>query len=222
MMIKNKKEYIKEIITRLDILYPNAKISLNFKNPFELLIATILSAQCTDKRVNIVTKDLFKKYKTPLDFKNANIDELQKDIYSTGFYKNKAKNIKNLATVIVDHYDGKVPESMDILVKLPGIGRKTANVVLMNAFSFNTGVVVDTHMIRLSGRLGLIGKKLIKSKSALKIEIVLNKIVEKSSYLHFSDLIIAHGRATCIAQNPKCNECILKDICPKIGVKDTR
>ncbi len=218
-MSKNRREYVKEIIEKLDILYPNAKISLNFKNPFELLIATILSAQCTDKRVNIVTKDLFKKYKTPIDFKNIDIEELQKKIYSTGFYKNKAKNIKNLATIIVDQYSGNVPSDIDILVKLPGIGRKTANVVLMNAFSFNTGVVVDTHMIRLSGRLGLIGKNLIKSKNANKIELVLNKIVEKSSYLHFSDLIIAHGRKICVAQKPRCDECILKDICPKIGVK---
>ncbi|MHB8362851.1 MAG: endonuclease III [Patescibacteria group bacterium] len=218
-MSKNKREYVKEIIEKLDILYPNAKISLNFKNPFELLIATILSAQCTDKRVNMVTKGLFKKYKTPIDFKNVDIDILEKEIYSTGFYKNKAKNIKNLATIIVDQYGGNVPKDIDILVKLPGIGRKTANVVLMNAFSFNTGVVVDTHMIRLSGRLGLIGKNLIKSKNANKIELVLNKIVEKSSYLHFSDLIIAHGRGICVAQKPRCDMCILKDICPKIGVK---
>jgi endonuclease-3 len=218
-MSKNKKEYVKEIIEKLDILYPNAKISLNFKNPFELLIATILSAQCTDKRVNMVTKGLFKKYKTPIDFKNVDIDILEKEIYSTGFYKNKAKNIKNLATIIVDQYGGNVPKDIDILVKLPGIGRKTANVVLMNAFSFNTGVVVDTHMIRLSGRLGLIGKNLIKSKNANKIELVLNKIVEKSSYLHFSDLIIAHGREICVAQKPRCDMCILKDTCPKIGVK---
>ncbi|MHB8443289.1 MAG: endonuclease III [Patescibacteria group bacterium] len=218
-MSKNKREYVKEIIEKLDILYPNAKISLNFKNPFELLIATILSAQCTDKRVNMVTKGLFKKYKTPVDFKNVDINTLEKEIYSTGFYKNKAKNIKKLATIIVDQYGGNVPNDIDILVKLPGIGRKTANVVLMNAFSFNTGVVVDTHMIRLSGRLGLIGKHLIKSKNANKIELVLNKIVEKSSYLHFSDLIIAHGREICVAKKPKCDMCILKDICPKIGVK---
>ncbi len=221
-MNKNKKEYVKKIIEKLDVLYPNAKISLNFKNPFELLVATILSAQCTDKRVNIVTKDLFEKYKTPLDFKNVNIEELQKDIYSTGFYKNKAKNIKNLATYIVDKYKGEIPEDIDTLIKLPGIGRKTANVVLMNAFSKNTGVVVDTHMIRLSGRLGLIRKNLMDSKNADKIEQVLNKIVEKSNYLHFSDLIIAHGREICVAKKPRCNMCILKDICPKIGVKEIK
>jgi endonuclease-3 len=209
-----KQELVKIVIKRLKKNYPKAKISLDFNTPFELLVATILSAQCTDKRVNIVTKKLFKKYINIEDYGKSDINILEQDIYSTGFYKNKAKNIKNLANTIIKEYDKKIPSSINELIKLPGIGRKTANVFLSNYHKKNVGVIVDTHMIRITNLLHL-----SKGKNAVNIETQLNKIVPKKDYLLFSDLIIAHGREICIARNPKCNICPLSDICPSSKIR---
>ena len=204
-----KTQYVSEIIKRLSTIYPNAGISLNYSNLFELLIATILSAQCTDKKVNEVTKKLFKKYKSFSDFVNIDIKILEKDIYQTGFYRNKSKSIKAISQIIVDKYNNKIPEDFTDLIKLPGIGRKTANVVLGNYTGSPEGVIVDTHMIRLSHLL-----KLTNQKNPTKIEIELSKLMPKDEYVHFSNLIIAHGRNICIARKPKCKDCILNDICP--------
>ena len=204
-----KTQYVSEIIQRLSTIYPNTGISLNYSNLFELLIATILSAQCTDKKVNEVTKKLFKKYKSFSDFVNIDIKILEKDIYQTGFYRNKSKSIKAISQIIVDKYNNKIPEDFTDLIKLPGIGRKTANVVLGNYTGSPEGVIVDTHMIRLSHLL-----KLTNQKNPTKIEIELSKLMPKDEYVHFSNLIIAHGRNICIARKPKCKDCILNDICP--------
>ena len=204
-----KTQYVSEIIKRLSTIYINAGISLNYSNLFELLIATILSAQCTDKKVNEVTKKLFKKYKSFSDFVNIDIKILEKDIYQTGFYRNKSKSIKAISQIIVDKYNNKIPEDFTDLIKLPGIGRKTANVVLGNYTGSPEGVIVDTHMIRLSHLL-----KLTNQKNPTKIEIELSKLMPKDEYVHFSNLIIAHGRNICIARKPKCKDCILNDICP--------
>ncbi len=198
-----------EIITLLRKQFPNPKTALDHKNVHQLLVSTILSAQCTDKRVNIVTKDLFKKYKSLKDFANVKQTELEKDIKSTGFYRNKAKNIIKCSKQILNEFDGQVPNKMEDLVKLAGVGRKTANVVLGNWFGKDEGIVVDTHVTRISNRLGL-----VKSENAIIIERELIKIVPKKNWKDFSHLLIAHGRKTCIARNPKCNECVLLNICP--------
>lgn len=205
----NKKTYVKNIVKRLSLIYPNAKITLKFSNPFELVIATILAAQCTDKRVNIVTEKLFKKYKTPKDYIKTPLQEIEQDIKSTGFFRNKAKHIKELAIKIVKDYEGKVPDSMKELTQLPGVGRKTANVVISNCFDRNDGVIVDTHMIRIAQLLGL-----TYEKDAVKIEKELNELMEPKDYLYFSNLIIALGRNICIARRPKCEICPLNNICP--------
>ncbi|MCL4392711.1 endonuclease III [Patescibacteria group bacterium] len=212
--MKNKKTYINEIIKRLSAIYPNAHISLNYSNLFELLIATILSAQCTDKKVNEVTSALFKKYKSFNDFYNVSQEELQQDIKQTGFFRNKAKSIKAISRIIISEYNGEIPTEFDKLVKLPGIGRKTANVVLGNFLGKAEGIVVDTHMIRLSHLLNL-----TKEKNPEKIESDLSKLIDQSQYIHFSDLIIAHGRNICIARKPKCSDCVLNDICPSAKLK---
>ncbi len=208
-----REEYIKKILEKLQERYPQSKITLNYTNWYELLIATILAAQCTDKRVNIVTEKLFVKYKTLKDYGDADLKELEKDIYSTGFYRNKAKNIKHLANKLIKK--DKIPQSMDELIKLPGIGRKTANVFLSNYLNKNEGVIVDTHMIRISNLL-----KLVHSKNPSIIEKKLNNIIPKKDYLLFSNLIISLGRDTCIAKKPKCNICILQNICPSANIKN--
>ncbi len=205
----NKKTYVKNIIKRLSLIYPNAKITLKFSSPFELVIATILAAQCTDKRVNIVTEKLFKKYKTPKDYIKTPLQEIEHDIKSTGFFRNKAKHIKELAIKIVNDYEDKVPDSIKELTQLPGVGRKTANVVISNCFYRNEGVIVDTHMIRIAQLLGL-----TYEKDAVKIEKELNELMEPKDYLYFSNLIIALGRNICIARRPKCEICPLNNICP--------
>ena len=200
----------KEILERLKKEYPNIKgTALNYSNPLELLIATILSAQTTDKRVNMVTKELFKKYKNARDYANASLEELQEMIKSVNFYKNKAKYIKEGCRIIDEEYNGKVPESMEELIKLPGVSRKTANVVLSNAFRKDEGIVVDTHVIRLSKRLGL-----TKESDRNKIENDLMKKFPKEEWFDLSNLLIAHGRKICKAKNPDCENCILKDMCP--------
>jgi endonuclease III len=203
-----------KIIAALQRTYPNAHCELNYSNPLELLIATILSAQCTDKRVNIVTQELFKKYRSASAFANADISELENNIRSTGFYKNKARNIKSACADIIAKHGGKVPRTMDDLRELGGVGRKTANVVLGNAFGINAGVVVDTHVARLSHRLGL-----TRQKTPEKIELELMALVPQKQWALFSHWLIWHGRRRCYARNPDCTNCEIKKLCPQIGVK---
>lgn len=202
-------EKIQEILRRLYILYPNPKTALNFETPLELLIATILSAQCTDKLVNLVTPGLFAKYRTTQDYANAPVEQLQQDISRVNFYRNKAKLIKAMAQMLVSDFGSQVPKTMEELDSLPGVARKTANVVLGNAFGINDGVVVDTHVSRLSQRLGL-----TKEKDPVKIERDLMKVVAREEWLNFSHLLIEHGRAICKAPKPKCPDCSLREICP--------
>ena len=203
------------IISVLKRVYPTAHCELNFSNPLELLIATILSAQCTDKRVNIVTADLFKKYRSAKDFAEADLAVLENDVRSTGFYKNKARNIKSACVDILSMHHGQVPSSMEELVQLGGVGRKTANVVLGNAFNINIGVVVDTHIGRLSHRLGLTGHR-----APEKIEKDLMVLVPQNEWTLFSHLLIWHGRRRCVARKPDCAGCEIRDLCPRIGVKE--
>lgn len=202
------REKVKEIIKRLKSLYPNAKIALNFENPLQLLVATILSAQCTDERVNMVTSELFKKYPDAKAFANASLDELAEDIRSTGFYQQKAKYIKETCQILVNKYGGEVPRTMEELLELPGVARKTANIVLANAYGIVEGIAVDTHVSRLSQRLGL-----VTSKNPEKIEKELLDIVPKEEWFIFPLLLQAHGRKICLARKPKCEECVLKELC---------
>jgi endonuclease III len=210
-----KIERTKKIIAGLEKAYPNAHCELNFSNPLELLIATILSAQCTDKRVNIVTESLFKRYRSAEDFAKADLPELEQAIKTAGFYRNKAKSIKAAAQSIVEKHDGKVPRTMEELIELGGVGRKTANVVLGNAFDTNVGVVVDTHVARLSFRLGLVAET-----DPVKIEQVLMKLVPQEKWTLFSHLLIWHGRRRCFARKPDCAHCEVLKLCPRNGVKE--
>ena len=205
----------KQIIAGLQQAYPQAHCELVHGNPVELLVATILSAQCTDKRVNIVTEKLFKKYRSVKDFAEADLTELENDVRTTGFYKNKARNIKSACRDIVGKHGGKVPQTMEELIQLGGVGRKTANVVLGNAFDINVGVVVDTHVGRLSYRLGL-----TKHSSPEKIEQDLIKLVPQNQWTLFSHLLIWHGRRRCYARKPDCAKCELLKLCPRLGVKE--
>jgi endonuclease-3 len=198
-----------KIIELLEKEYPKAKTALHYTSPLEILIATMLSAQCTDKRVNIVTKSLFKKYKTAEDYANADLREFEEDIRSTGFYKNKAKNIKMSGWMLVERFNSQVPWTMDELLELPGVARKTANIVLSNAYDVIEGIAVDTHVRRLSKRLGL-----SENKNPDKIEADLMLIVPKSHWKRITDLLIFHGRNVCMARKPKCSLCILNKICP--------
>ena len=206
--LKQKIFRMAEIISILKIEYPNSKCSLEYETPFQLLVATVLSAQCTDERVNKVVVPLFKKYPTPKAFTQLTVSEIGKEIYSTGFYNNKAKSIKGLSHVLVDKYSGEVPGEIDLLVNLPGVGRKTANVVLGNIFHI-PGIVVDTHVTRLTNLLGF-----SNSKNAVVIERELEKIINKFDWILFTHLIIDHGRAVCVANRPKCSECTLSNLCP--------
>lgn len=189
--------------------YPNAHCELNYRNPLELLVATVLSAQCTDKRVNIVTESLFKKYGSAEDFARAPLKELEEGIRSTGFYRSKAKNIQAACRKLIEWHGGRVPKTMEELVKLDGVGRKTANVILGNAFGMNAGVVVDTHVTRLSGRLGL-----TKHEQPEKIEMDLMKLVPEKYWTLWSHWLIWHGRRRCVARKPDCPNCELKELCP--------
>jgi endonuclease-3 len=202
------KEKAKEVVARLKKAYPDAKIALKFENALQLLIATILSAQCRDERVNNVTENLFKKYKTAEDFANADLEELAEDIKSTGFYKQKAKYIKEACKIIIERYNGEVPRSMDELLELPGVARKTANIVLANAYGIVDGIPVDTHVRRLSQRLGL-----VSSKQPEKIEKELMEVLDKEDWFIFPYLLQAHGRKICTSKKPRCEKCILKDLC---------
>jgi endonuclease-3 len=211
---KQLKERAKQVIRLLKRAYPDAKCSLNHSNAFELLIATILSAQCTDERVNIVTADLFRKYRKPEDYLKVSEKELQKDIRTTGFFRNKTKSIQGTAKVLTESYGGKVPDTMEELLELPGVARKTANVVLGNAFGVKSGIVVDTHVTRLSHRLGL-----TEHKTAEKIERDLIELVPKKDWVIFSHLLIYHGRRVCKARNPSCAECVVEKLCPSSYLK---
>jgi endonuclease-3 len=208
------KRRTRKIIRSLKRAYPDAKCSLNHSNAFELLIATILSAQCTDARVNMVTQDLFRKYRKPEDYLKVSEKELQQDIRTTGFFRNKTKSIQGTAKTLSEQYRGRVPHNMEQLLELPGVARKTANVVLGNAFGINSGVVVDTHVTRLSRRLGL-----TIQKTAEKIELDLITIVPKKDWVIFSHLLIAHGRAICRARTPLCAECVVERLCPSSYLK---
>ncbi|MDP2920895.1 MAG: endonuclease III [Candidatus Omnitrophota bacterium] len=199
----------KEIIRILKKEYPEAKIALKFKNTWQLLVATILSAQCTDVRVNQVTPVLFKKYKDISDFAKADLKELEKDIHSTGFYKNKAKSIIGSAREILSEFSAKVPDTMEELTGLPGVGRKTANVILSSGFGISVGIVVDTHVIRISRLLGI-----TRNTDPEKIERDLMKIVPRKDWAVFSHLIILHGRKICIARRPLCGACKIDKLCP--------
>jgi len=208
------KARTREVIRRLKRAYPGAKCSLNHSNPFELLVATILSAQCTDERVNIVTADLFRKYRKPEDYLKVPPRELEKDIQSTGFFRNKTKSIQGTAKMLSEQYHGEVPQTMDELLELPGVARKTANVVLGNAFDIHAGVVVDTHVTRLSHRLAF-----TQQKTAEKIEQELIPIVPKKDWVIFPHLMIYHGRKICKARNPLCAECTIEKQCPSSYLK---
>jgi len=203
----------RQIIAGLQQAYPDAHCELNFRTPLELLIATILSAQCTDKRVNIVTADLFKKYRSAADYANAPSDALEAAIKTTGFFRNKAKSIQSCCRSLVEKHGGEVPRTMEALVELGGVGRKTANVVLGNAFGLNEGVVVDTHVGRLALRLGL-----TKETAAEKVEQELAKLVPREQWTMFSHWLIWHGRRRCAARKPDCAQCEIAALCPRIGV----
>jgi endonuclease-3 len=207
-----KSARLKKIIAALQRAYPDAHCELNHTSPLELLIATILSAQCTDKRVNIVTKELFKKYRAAADYADAPLAELEQAIKTAGFFRNKAKNIQACCRKLVERHGGQVPRTMEELIQLDGVGRKTANVVLGNAFDINIGVVVDTHVTRLANRLGL-----TKQQDAVKIEPELMTLVPQKQWTLFSHWLIWHGRRRCIARRPDCENCEIKSLCPSAG-----
>jgi len=200
---------VKKVIALLKKAYPDADCTLGYRNPLELLVAVILSAQCTDERVNIVTRDLFKKYRKAEDYANRNLRELEEDIRSTGFYRNKAKSIQGSCRIIAERHKGKVPETMEELLELPGVARKTANVVLGNAYQKATGVVVDTHVFRLSHRLGL-----SKKNQPEKVEEDLMDLIPQEEWIRFGHRMILHGRYVCKARKPLCGECVLNKDCP--------
>jgi len=212
-MMKKKTE---EIIKHLKKHYTNTRTTLDHKSPYELLISTILSAQTTDKAVNLVTPKLFAKYPDPESLAKASLPSIEKVIKSLGFFRNKSKSIKNCCRMLVDDFEGEVPRSMDEMTRLPGVGRKTANVVLGNAFGIDEGIVVDTHVGRISRRLGL-----SREKNAEKVERDLMEIVPKKDWTAFSHLLIAHGRNICMSRKPHCSECFLDSLCPKTDVKDS-
>ena len=197
----------KKIVSILLKKYPSPNVALNFKNPMELLVSTILSAQCTDSRVNLVTPALFKKYKTAAEFAQADLKELEEEIKSTGFYRNKAKSIKNCCKMLSEEYSSVVPSTLEELVRLPGVGRKTANVILGAAFG-KQAIAVDTHVLRVSNRLGL-----AHSKNPDKVETELNKQIEQSKWTKFNHALILHGRETCVARSPRCGSCVLYEEC---------
>jgi endonuclease-3 len=211
--IPTLKSRTEKIIAALKHTYPTAHCELNFSDPLELLIATILSAQCNDKQVNIVTDSLFKKYKTAADYAKAEPSTFEQQIKRIGLYRNKAKNIQACCRKLVELHGGKVPTSMEQLIELDGVGRKTANVVLGNAFNINHGIVVDTHVARLSARLGL-----TREKSPEKIEVALTKLIPQDEWTLFSHLLIWHGRRRCFARSPDCADCEILELCPRVGL----
>lgn len=211
------KAHAAEIVRRLHLEYSDAQCELNWKTPLQLLVATILSAQCTDVRVNIVTKTLFKKYRTPEDYLKVPETELQNDIRTTGFFRNKAKSIRGACQLILDEFNGEIPQTMEELLRLPGVARKTANVVLGTAFKTASGVVVDTHISRLSFRLGL-----TRETDPVKIESDLMKVLPREEWIFTGHALIWHGRRVCYARKPNCPGCVLLDICPQRGVMNVK
>ena len=207
------KAHALEVLTRLKKEYPDARTELDFDGPFQLLIATILSAQCTDKRVNMVTPLLFQTFPTPRDLAGAEVERLEDMIRTTGFFRNKTKSLLGMSAALVERHDGEVPRTMAELVKLPGVGRKTANVVLGNALDVSEGVVVDTHVGRLSIRLGFTNET-----DPVKVEQVLMRLIPRENWVRVSHLLIFHGRRVCVARVPKCAVCVLNDICPSSRV----
>ena len=207
------KRHAARVTRQLRRHYPDATCALDFRNPLELLVATILSAQCTDERVNLVTKDLFRKYRSAADYAHAGQSRLEQEIRSTGFFRNKAKSIRACCQVLLERYDGRLPQQLDALVELPGIGRKTANVVLGTAFGIASGIAVDTHVARVSRRLGL-----TENKDPNKIEQDLMEQIPRKQWVTFSHQMIHHGRRICSARKPKCDECPMVSFCPRIGV----
>jgi endonuclease-3 len=207
--VAERKARVLKIIGLLEREYPGAKTALHYSSPLEILVATVLSAQCTDKRVNIVTKSLFKKYRTAEDYANADLAELEQDIRSTGFYRNKAKNIKNAGRMLIERFDSQVPDTMEQILELPGVARKTANIVLSNAYGIIAGIAVDTHVRRLSKRLGL-----TENTNPDKIERDLMQTVPRSHWKRITNLLISHGRTVCTARKPKCDSCTLNRLCP--------
>jgi endonuclease-3 len=214
---KTEKRHAAAVVRILARHYPDAVCALDYASPLQLLIATILSAQCTDERVNMVTPELFARFPTAKDLAEAPLDEIERIIQSTGFFRNKAKNIKACCRRLVDEFGGRVPEDLEALVQLPGIGRKTANVVLGTAFGIPSGVVVDTHVGRLSIRLGL-----TRQTDPVKVERDLMRVLPQKEWIAFSHRMIHHGRRICVARNPKCDICPLNKICPKVGVIDKK
>ena len=213
-----KKSNANQIYKILSKTYPNVKCELTFKTPFQLLVATVLSAQCTDKRVNMVTPNLFKKFGSPEKMAKARQSEIEKFIRSAGFYRTKAKNIKLLSNKLLTDFEGKVPKNLESLIKLPGVGRKTANVVLGHAYGI-PGITVDTHFGRLSRRFGW-----SKNQDPVKVEIDVSKLIAEKEWTNLSQRLIWHGRRVCFARNPACGACVLKSICPSfgIGIKDEK
>jgi endonuclease-3 len=206
------KRHARRVTTQLRRHYPDAECALDFRTPLELLVATILSAQCTDERVNLVTKGLFAKYRSAADYAGASQSQLEEEIRSTGFFRNKAKSIRECCQALLERHDGELPQDIEALVELPGIGRKTANVVLGTACGIASGIVVDTHVARVSQRLGL-----TRQKDAVKIEQDLMELVPKKEWIAFSHRMIHHGRRVCAARNPKCDECPMGSFCPRVG-----
>lgn len=213
--MKTAKARIGEIVKGLKDAYPDAECALSHKNPLQLLVATILSAQCTDVRVNQVTPALFHKYPSAQAFADASRDDLERMIHSTGFFRNKAKNIKAAGQKIMSQFQGLVPKTMDELLSLPGVARKTANVVLGTAFGIPSGVVVDTHVFRITHRLGL-----TRAKTPEKVELDLMKLLPRAEWINFSHRLIHHGRQVCMARNPQCSICRIEGVCPKLGIKN--
>jgi endonuclease-3 len=205
----DEKARVAKIVGLLEKEHPDARIALNYLNPLELLVATILSAQCTDQRVNIVTKTLFKKYRRAEDYANADLKELEQDIKSTGFYRNKARNIKKCCQMLVEKFNSQIPKTMEEILELPGVARKTANIVLSNAYGIVEGIAVDTHVRRLAKRLGL-----TSNEEPVKIEQDLMKLVPRNKWMKFTDLLIFHGRRVCTAKKPKCEACVINKLCP--------
>jgi endonuclease-3 len=210
---KNKRDRALEVLRRMKAEYPDAHCSLDFRNPFQLLVATILSAQCTDERVNQVTPALFRRYPEAEDLAAARAEEVEELIKPTGFFRNKTRSLLGMSNALVDRHQGQVPDQMSALVNLPGVGRKTANVVLGNAFGKAEGVVVDTHVTRLAGRLGF-----TKQRDAQLIEADLMKLIPQDDWTLLAHLFIYHGRAVCKAPTPRCERCVLNDICPSSRV----
>ena len=214
MVDTNRRERAKRLMDRLDQAYPDAKVALDFTNSLEMLVATVLSAQCTDKKVNEVTAVLFRKYRTAADYANAPEGELERDIHATGFFNQKAKHLRGIGRALVDRHGGQVPGTMEELIALPGVARKTANIVLGNSFGVVEGIAVDTHVNRLSQRMSF-----TRHRDPVKIERVLMKLLPRETWFKSSYLLIEHGRAVCKARKPDCGGCPVGDLCPRVGVR---